>query len=805
MKFTSSHRNKSEKGNVLALFGLAIAGLTVIVGMVVAPIHNAYITQETLQQGVDAAARAASGQFVRNYTIAAMQQAAQSELDLYNIQPQSWAVETCDAVAADNGLLPAVDHLAELITIEHDSHPGKEVCTDPLRKLVRVRVTAPVEPDGLPATVEVVAEAASMDLVLVIDTSESMSTFWNGLATGDNRDPSVCNINGNLYNMPGSCLPFQDVKQAASLFIENLYFPYDRVSVVTFAKDAAMILPMSGNHTDVTNAIKNLKVFEGNQRCPYTTDQRTGPPSTYPPISGDAVNPCRLYNAPNDPSAPNAFRYFDCPSFYGTNPDASACTSTNIADGVGLAGSILTGDYSSSPLPPASWPVKRDSALRVMLLLTDGAANSGHDSHGGRICPPAENSYAWMDSHPLCRDADTLTRHCRQASDTNCLNATYPTGNRSVIEPLNYDGDDSARDMFDLVSSNSMLIFTIGMGAETEQISTRYDINGISPAETLLKYGAFGTYYDMTHPNARKGQYYYGSYASGLSNAFLEVANQLNANLVPTATPTSTPTPGETETPTITMTPTITSTPTETSTQTMTPTETGAPTETITPTLTGSATFTPAMTRTPTKTITPARTLTRTPTKTATPATLTFVSVAAQDGWVLESSENSGMGGSVNSTATSFRVGDDAANRQYRAILSFNTAALPDNAVIRSAVLKIKYLSTVGANPFGSLGNLWAQIRQGPFNNNSALETADFSASASTTSIVGVFNGPFSNWYNAPLTATGRASINRSGLTQFRLRFAMDDNNNHSADYMNFFSGNYTSGQPQLVITYTLP
>ncbi|KAA0252280.1 MAG: hypothetical protein EDM79_21515, partial [Chloroflexi bacterium] len=48
----------------------------------------------------------------------------------------------------------------------------------------------------------------------------------------------------------------------------------------------------------------------------------------------------------------------------------------------------------------------------------------------------------------------------------------------------------------------------------------------------------------------------------------------------------------------------------------------------------------------------------------------TFHSSGTQDGWVLESSETSGMGGTMNASAATFDLGDDASNRQYRVILS---------------------------------------------------------------------------------------------------------------------------------------
>ncbi|MCQ3939414.1 MAG: hypothetical protein DPW18_20575, partial [Chloroflexi bacterium] len=53
----------------------------------------------------------------------------------------------------------------------------------------------------------------------------------------------------------------------------------------------------------------------------------------------------------------------------------------------------------------------------------------------------------------------------------------------------------------------------------------------------------------------------------------------------------------------------------------------------------------------------------------------TFYSNGTHDGWILESSETSGAGGTMNSSAATFNLGDDAANRQYRTILHFDTSA----------------------------------------------------------------------------------------------------------------------------------
>ncbi len=68
--------------------------------------------------------------------------------------------------------------------------------------------------------------------------------------------------------------------------------------------------------------------------------------------------------------------------------------------------------------------------------------------------------------------------------------------------------------------------------------------------------------------------------------------------------------------------------------------------------------------------------------------TKTFRSTGTYDGWVRESSETSSKGGTINSSATTLRVGDDDSDRQYRSILHFKTSSLPDNAVIQALTLK---------------------------------------------------------------------------------------------------------------------
>jgi uncharacterized delta-60 repeat protein len=191
---------------------------------------------------------------------------------------------------------------------------------------------------------------------------------------------------------------------------------------------------------------------------------------------------------------------------------------------------------------------------------------------------------------------------------------------------------------------------------------------------------------------------------------------------------------------------------------------------------------------------------------TITPVSTTFISQAANDGWILESTPTSNVGGLQNSNTTTFNVGDDLNNKQYRSILSFNTVSLPDTAVITSAQLKIRIQGVVGTDPFATFGNLLVDIRNGHFGNFIGLEPADFSALTSVGTYQEHILPIINNWYGVNLSAANLGFISKVGVTQFRLRFSLPSDNDKVADYDKFFSGNAPTGyQPQLIVTYYVP
>jgi hypothetical protein len=193
---------------------------------------------------------------------------------------------------------------------------------------------------------------------------------------------------------------------------------------------------------------------------------------------------------------------------------------------------------------------------------------------------------------------------------------------------------------------------------------------------------------------------------------------------------------------------------------------------------------------------------------TAPPTQVTFTSVAAQDGWVLESSETSNVGGSINATDTStsaLRVGDDNKNKQYKSVVSFDTSSIPDGATILSVTLRLRRGTVSGTNPFTTHGTCWVDVQSGSgFSGSTTLQTGDFQAAATAVQAASLSNAANNgDWSTGSLNAAGLAAINKTGTTQLRVYFNLDDNNDSGNDYIGYYSGEATSAnRPQLVVTY---
>jgi choice-of-anchor B domain-containing protein len=188
--------------------------------------------------------------------------------------------------------------------------------------------------------------------------------------------------------------------------------------------------------------------------------------------------------------------------------------------------------------------------------------------------------------------------------------------------------------------------------------------------------------------------------------------------------------------------------------------------------------------------------------------TVTFTSVAGQDGWVLESSGISNIGGSLSATAattSALRVGDDNKDRQYKAVVAFDTSAIPDGATILSVTLRLRRGTVSGTTPFTTHGTFWADVQTGGFSGSTTLETGDFQAAPTVVQAASLSNAAADgDWSAGSLNAAGRTAVNKAGTTQLRVYFTLDDNNDRRNDFIGYYSGDNATAanRPQLVVIY---
>jgi hypothetical protein len=88
-----------------------------------------------------------------------------------------------------------------------------------------------------------------------------------------------------------------------------------------------------------------------------------------------------------------------------------------------------------------------------------------------------------------------------------------------------------------------------------------------------------------------------------------------------------------------------------------------------------------------------------------------------------------------------------------------------------------------------------------------SLQLTDFQAQADAAAVGTIQNNPVSGWYWATLDSRAFPFISLTDITQIRLAFQLDDNDDMSEDSIRFFSGDYVSqlDRPHLQIVYYVP
>lgn len=160
----------SQTGQSIVILALGMVGLLAIVGIAV-DISILFVRFNTLRRAVDSASIAAAGQMRQDRTMGEVGLAARQFIEFHNLNPRDVRVETC--------------HTAQGIDIDPNT-PGDQIdetlCTADQRKLVRV--TAEIESptvflrllgfDSITLTASATSETAVLDVVLIMDVSESM-------------------------------------------------------------------------------------------------------------------------------------------------------------------------------------------------------------------------------------------------------------------------------------------------------------------------------------------------------------------------------------------------------------------------------------------------------------------------------------------------------------------------------------------------------------------------------------------------------------------------------------------------------
>ena len=111
-----------------------------------------------------------------------------------------------------------------------------------------------------------------------------------------------------------------------------------------------------------------------------------------------------------------------------------------------------------------------------------------------------------------------------------------------------------------------------------------------------------------------------------------------------------------------------------------------------------------------------------------------------------------------------------------------------------------------GADPFTTHGNLFSEMKNSFFGRN-MLENADFQATAQPRRTIRTFTSVSEEpgWYELLLTPANVDFVNIKGVTQFRIRFTRDDDNDKIADFISFYSGDDPTNPPQLIVEYVAP
>ncbi len=496
------HYRHASRAQAIVLIAAAFAGMVAIVGLMTDG-GMLLIQYARLKRGIDSAAIAAAQQFTKPNEVGGvlnlvpLQNAATDFLQINQSNVSNINVQICDNAPGDPVL-----------------------CTTPKRKLVRVTASEEVPLgflrvigiDSTTITASSVAEAASVDLIFVIDTSISMAAstdyedpdYGNGSCPAEgsppavdsncqNRvdaldDPSVCN---NSATDP--CEPMADVKKVAKTFADELFYPYDRVGIITLTGQFAgatqdppypppLLLQSTGvgttDNANVDAAIQSIKVWQPNN-CATPWSSNVSP------------YPCEYYN----PNPPFNFVTQVCPIMQNSpvnTGDPATCNSTDAGVALNDAGSEFSDSAHIEVRSNSFWvviPILTGPPNITLLSQPLCPSDLWHDASGGPWC---------IQGHIDWTTQSNIYRHSSSSPEYSPLDYAMDAADY-VTTPGTVNG----------VSGQGASIFSIGLGNRIENSSTYGGISDPNLGEEFLKYAALtaggstanhGNYYPAPNP-----------------------------------------------------------------------------------------------------------------------------------------------------------------------------------------------------------------------------------------------------------------------------------------------------------------
>jgi Putative Flp pilus-assembly TadE/G-like len=565
-------KENSSKGQALVILAVSFLAILAFVGFAT-DAGSLYITYTQLKRAIDASAVAAANNIkvhVLGETAAQRKtkivEAAREMLNLNHVEDvSSLEVYLCDDTVKPTEFAGICPNLA---------------AGEAARKLAWVQATqdAPVYflrlfgIQNVPLTVTSIGEAATVDMVLVFDVSESMASDTD--CGSDHSctpnyeptkfNPSQCNANNNCY-------PLRQAKDAAKGLIRGLFDGYDQVAVVTFDYKADVRFPLSSDlsaaqsaidsqvnvHDDAPYGLIDWTFYPGKKFNPIFPDDRDGNG-----VDADPGDPCTLYGDGTpwekpDPFDPNTWKPCDDDSILDAFDwnDNHNWTDDNLPS----KDPFVVGSYEVTSLLSTctgcgirvgTQVLKnggRPASVWIMVLLSDGIANLS-DTHNTSAAVPSSFIYGFCGSQPgtsfwsSCIDYNTpgfsAGRYCIDSPASQC-----PPGSTHTNTSGPYSVEDYAMDMTDaaglLESTNTrepkgedIVIYSIGLGAASSGANLlRYvaDIgdNGMrdwgTSADPCYNAGSH-TFLPST---SNCGNYYYAPTGAYLDQIFEHIAAQI--------------------------------------------------------------------------------------------------------------------------------------------------------------------------------------------------------------------------------------------------------------------------------------